>query len=731
MNLPIAKPNPMNAESAADVDAFVSSLGLSVRATNILYQLGVKSVTQLVALDNQTLMRRRNCGKKIAKEIMEVITRSMSSPETAAAKQADTASLAAALDRIPVSGLRLSVRAIGALERLNISTAGQLARVSDGQLLSLKNIGKTSLRELRSRSELLRSRLVLWPVNDLPADGLSPHVTRAARKLRRLRNASGLRRDDPRFGHIIQEIGLEAKNAREVATLILSRNADPLAPRVLMQRLAELIEATKVAGRKSLEAELWSLTDGLGSERNRKIIVCHLGWDGKPARTLDAVGQAYGMTRERVRQICTRIEAVLPSRPFLPMLDRALKTAAHDLPALAEEIERDMIQHGLTISGFCVEALATAARQFGRDPGFAIEVLHNSRVVVPAKSSGLLTRIDQFARGATSHWGMATVEDVAAAAGATITLAQNILSLLPGFRWLDESSGWFWIANTPRNSLLTQIRKILAASTSIDVGELRTGVGRHHRKKGFAPPRRVLLELCRQLNWCRVEGEKITVATPLIPSEILSDTELIILKVLKEHGPVMQRAKFERLCIDAGMNSHSFWVFLSYCPLVCRHATGVYGLRGAEVPVGLVENLVPKRTRKSKLLVDYGWTNDRNIQVLYRVSVSLLSSGIVSVPAALKSFVQGNFALMTGDNSRVGTLVVKDNSAWGLGPFFHRRGGEPGDYLLMVFHLSEREVVAQLGDSSLTDQLDSAESSKSSDEPELLDSRPLATRAPN
>ena len=152
------------------------------------------------------------------------------------------------------------------------------------------------------------------------------------------------------------------------------------------------------------------------------------------------------------------------------------------------------------------------------------------------------------------------------------------------------------------------------------------------------------------------------------------------------------------------MNHHSFWVFLSYCPLICRHATGVYGLRGAEIPVGLVESLAPKRTGKSRVLVDYGWTDNGNVQISYRVSEGMLSNGILSIPAALKSFVQGRFALITGDNSKIGTLAVKDNSGWGLGPFFTRRGGEPGDYLWIVFDVSQRIATVQIGDASLTDQ---------------------------
>jgi hypothetical protein len=66
--------------------------------------------------------------------------------------------------------------------------------------------------------------------------------------------------------------------------------------------------------------------------------------------------------------------------------------------------------------------------------------------------------------------------------------------------------------------------------------------------------------------------EVITATEPLNPSEILSGSEQIMFRVLKEHGPVLQRPKFEQCCLDAGMNQHSFWVFLTYCPIVERCA---------------------------------------------------------------------------------------------------------------------------------------------------------------
>lgn len=577
----------------------------------------------------------------------------------------------------------------------------ELENFTIGQVCKFGAFGKKSLVDLLTSLE----SFVIWRSGPQAGGELNLQVTQAARELLNLTCSSSILRDDPRFGRLISEIGLEGTSLQRVADIILSRKVDPVNPEPLIRRLVELHRHVSAAARMSLDTELLSLIDGLGNERNRQIIVAYVGLDGSLPRTLEAVGQQFHMTRERVRQICDRVSRVQTSKPYLPALDRVLKIVAAAAPSTAEEIESTLLQRRLTRAKFRVEAICSVARLFGRELRFTIDRLHGHRFVVLCNSGDLLKRIDHVARGAVSHWGATTVDDIAAATSATRPLAREVLVDLPGFKWLDEPSGWFWIVNVPRNALVTQIRKVLAASPNIDVGELRTGVSRHHRRKGFAPPRRVLLELCRQLSWCRVADERITPAQVLNPNEILSDSEQTIFRVMKEHGPVMQRPKFEELCLNAGLNRHSFWIFLSYCPIISRYAPGVYGLRGAEVPAGLVESLMLKRTGKSQLLVDYGWTKDRNIQIVYRVSSGMLSNGIVSIPAALKKFLQGRFTLMAIDNSRIGALVVKDNSAWGLGPFFSRRGGEPGDYISLLLNLSAREAVVQIGDASLVDGL--------------------------
>ncbi len=65
----------------------------------------------------------------------------------------------------------------------------------------------------------------------------------------------------------------------------------------------------------------------------------------------------------------------------------------------------------------------------------------------------------------------------------------------------------------------------------------------------------------------------------------------------------------------------------------------------------------------------------------------------------MKSYIQGEFGLVSPDGQSVGRLVVKDTQARGLGPLIRRRGGEPGDVLEIVFDPKERIALVALGQS--------------------------------
>jgi len=182
----------------------------------------------------------------------------------------------------------------------------------------------------------------------------------------------------------------------------------------------------------------------------------------------------------------------------------------------------------------------------------------------------------------------------------------------------------------------------------------------------------------------------------------LRGVELVMARILKKHGPIMQRTEFERLSMEEGIKRATFWVYLDYSPIIERYGSGVYGLRGTEATPGEIESLVPTR-RTAGVRLDHGWTNDRQIWISYRLSEAMINSGVVSIPPGLRQFLEGQFELHAADGAAIGTAVIKGTSAWGLGPFFRRRGGEVSDTLVLRFSLPNRCATAQIGDEGLVD----------------------------
>ena len=455
----------------------------------------------------------------------------------------------------------------------------------------------------------------------------------------------------------------------------------------------------------SLEDELAGVLAQNGiSDRDRRVYSYRYGWDGNGPHTLQETGDLFGVTRERVRQIGARVAGRVGAAPyFLPKLDRTIALLAGASPARGSDLVWAILRRGLSNRAFNLSGVSHAARTLGRAIAFESRDIEGELYWGSSDDLDILERARRTARRLSRRWGASTVYEVSLEAdehGSDTDIGNTIadfLSRTEEFRWLDSASGWFWYVDTTRNRLVNQIRKVLSVNSRVSVGDLRVGISRHYRMKGFAPPRRVLLELCRQLPGVQVEGDWIWAVPALDPSRVLGRTEAVLAEILMRNGGIMPRERFEDECVARGMNRATFYVYLDYSPILSRYSRGVYGLCGAVVNPGTVEALAPTR-RRGKVLLDYGWDDTGAIWLAYRLSESMINSGVFYVPSSLKSFVDGEFVLMTHDGSIAGTVISSSTGAWGLGPFFRRRGGEPGDYLLLTVDLERRRVTASLGD---------------------------------
>lgn len=531
----------------------------------------------------------------------------------------------------------------------------------------------------------------------------NPKVLALAQKLSRSKAARCLRLDDLRFGPLLQALRIRGETLQEICDVILAGTTCPMNAEFFARRLAEVFSRIHAAHRMQLETELLDLLAFEPKVRNRDVTMRLFGWDGRGVKTLKTIGKAFNMTRERIRQISQhQVDRIQENSQYLPILDRAIEIVTASTPSLESTVIKALTEKRLTKEPFRISGILNAAEVTGRNCPFIVDEREGSRYIVPRAAGDLTKQILQMARKAISQWGVTTIEDVAAevcnVVGKPVSseFVKILVSGQSSFAWLDIASGWFWMKSTGRNPLLNETEKILSVCERIHVTELRSGVSRNRRREGFAPPQRVLLAFCAQVGPYKVSGNFVSADPPLEFADILADTEKTFVKVFRRIGPLVQLHRLEEECLRQGMNQATFGAYLSNSPIISRFARCVYGLRGTEAPPGLAESLGVER-RKTRVLSDYGWTQDGKVFLAYILSSGTIANGIVSVPTGMKHYVSGEFDLRVTEGAPIGRLVVKNSQAWGLGPLFRRRGGDPGDSLRILFDLKTRIATAELG----------------------------------
>ena len=346
----------------------------------------------------------------------------------------------------------------------------------------------------------------------------------------------------------------------------------------------------------TLEEELSSLALIMKKPRDRKIIISYLGWDGKGKKRLQAVADKFGITRERVRQIANRFEERFKKKgekkiTDMPLLQRALSLVESNIPALASELESKLEEARIAKSAFRVEGIRTAAQIMEREVTFRVEKLRKitmQRIVISSGDVSHVRPTMRMARKDIKFRGAASVSDIArrfygeSFASKARNFIAVVLRSLEYFQWLDRKGEWFWFSDARKNHLIKKIKKILAVVDSITIADMHDGIKRSSRVRGVAPPADVLLELCRQNEWCSVEDDMI-IADPRENFErYLSGGERELQEVFEEHGPMIAMSDIKRICSDRGKGFLSTEQYLLDSPIFKSYEHDVFGLIGAD-----------------------------------------------------------------------------------------------------------------------------------------------------
>ncbi len=357
-----------------------------------------------------------------------------------------------------------------------------------------------------------------------------------------------------------------------------------------------------------LEDELRAIVASVATSRQQRLALRHWGWSGEERITLKALGQETdGVTRERVRQIVQEVEVQLSGLPAVstPVLDSALELIRDSLPIAAKAIPDLLREAGLSRATFELKALQRACAIFEKPEPFSVKDVRGMEILLPLDESGDKTQAARdaeelvitelrIAQSAVRENGATRVRDVLEHVekklGTTVDEKQlaGLLRARTDFQWVDEDGGWFWLTEAGKNGVVTRVRKILSVSGCATIHELHEGIARDVRMGTFTLPEHLLEALCGQMRGVEVvtRGEVTIVSAEeaLDPTKELMGEELAMFNVLREHGPVLESARFRELCDGTGVSRESFYNRSRYSPIFAEDDR-MFRLRGGDQDV--------------------------------------------------------------------------------------------------------------------------------------------------
>lgn len=464
-------------------------------------------------------------------------------------------------------------------------------------------------------------------------------------------------------------------------------------------------------------------------ERNVAMLLSLLGFDGLPPKTLETVGQINHLTRERVRQIGERAQVRFSTkwRPT-PRLEAAMQLLLELEPTGATRFSDVLIGRGIARGRTHPQAILEFAGFVGKKHAIRRCMIGSDEVYCSAQSEALVRRCAIELRRATSSMGCTSLDRLAVCLDVPLqetSRVQAMLEILSETVWLGRGRNWVMSTRPTRNRVINMAEKIFAVTETITLPELRRCLSRSYRL-ATVPAADALTDLLELKGLAVGEWDSVRRLREC-STDCLGSIELPFFLAFRDHGSPLSREQLEDICIDEyGVHPTSFWIYLSYSPIVMKLAPGVYSLAGADVPAGAVED-VRLRTKTAQKSSEFGWTQNGQLWCVSQLDRISVRTGNHAIPAYVAKLTAGVWTCVVSGGLPAGDVTIENGFARGLVLAFGLAGAENGDLARLTFDLQRRSVELRVGGSELTEDIGSVPmfDEEAEDDPELdLDDDP-------
>lgn len=394
-------------------------------------------------------------------------------------------------------------------------------------------------------------------------------------------------------------------------------------------------------------------------------------------KTLEEVGQMFGLTRERVRQICARLlEARDGMDLSLPATMRTLGAARRAAPQPTNEMNEQLAR--FLGEGAGIEAAMNFAAEMGVQDVPVVRRESRLRVgdayewmstIELADAAPWGTMAFSAARREISLMGCTNLLHVAGALALEHEIAPGkealvaVIQNAPGFRWLDREGGWFTLGDGGENSgAALRIRKLMAvARNPVNVDGIATALitddlwlSRERDRGPSVPPLHVQRELLYGWGWLKSLQKNRFTPVEQITSDALSDIEKMFVEIIEANGgvaarhqlvvPICEKLKITEMAVNGQIGAS---------PVIVKIEHGLYGLIGRTLDDGALEQGRNRLRERMGMAVAPGMGGEWAKGFRIRVTEASMKHEQYTVPERFKDALRPGAVKVEGSDSEL------------------------------------------------------------------------------
>ena len=524
---------------------------------------------------------------------------------------------------MPIDKLDLTVRSYNCLRRAGITSVGALVRKTPAELMSIKGMGITSVRDVERALAELDLRIAMTPesvsvfgevdgardtgnldafidvmqvlcrsgitgaseITGMTPDGLLAVPGMDPDRLTVLER--GVQRWGLRLGQNVQD-GQPAKPSTQEQRGDVPETVDGGSEgnSVCFDRAATVKEKLVYAVNRLLAG-----IKGVSSE----CFVAYHGMDGDPPRTLQEIGDegdTYGfersVTRERVRQVLQRTEWKLNSsarRAQFLGWDRVVEEVRHHLP---ESVHSFVLRFGYKSAmdpERVFDMLKLCADLFELDFPFGQHEFDGITMLVSTPVDDNIMGLDSRLRKVADR-PFAEFANVADQLGCDREWLRRVISESGRWEFLDDECSYFW--KRPRlppqnysitgNAILTSLCKVFSVTKCATTSDLARSVVRDRilRKDGLLSqlPVQVLEGIAENSGLFDVNDGQISRRSGLDWC-VIGRRDAALLRICVDQGRVVPSHVITANLLRAGLTRENSAIVLAYSPFLVHTRSGV------------------------------------------------------------------------------------------------------------------------------------------------------------